>query len=140
MPDDTIALLSRLTDYAQQNEAAIEKVATEVERMREERLKPYFTTMGAFLALFVAAVSYIYSMEQRLTDGFFAIQSAIHEVKALERINRNSILTLDERLEVRSDTMRQRWAVHSQDHEHKNKSRELMAREILDLSREIKKK
>lgn len=138
MSEDTLALLTRLTDYAEHSETAIAKVIRDVEQLREDRYRPYLASMGAFLALFVAAVGYIYAMEQRLTAGFFDVQSAIHELRSFERINEDRIHVLDTMLETRTSTMGHRWTVHMQQHEQQDKARALMAKELLSISREVR--
>ena len=138
MSDDTLALLTRLTDYAQQSESAIAKVTLDVERLREDRYRPYLASMSAFLLLFMAAVGYIYAMEQRLTDGFFQIQASLHELRAYERINQDRIEVLDRRLSVRTETMTTRWRTHTAQHEQIDQGRQMMAQEILTIGRELR--
>jgi len=138
MSEDTLALLTRLTDYAQQSESAIAKVTQDVERMREERYKPYITTMGAFLALFMASIGYIYAMEQRLTDGFFEVQNVIGNLRSMEQINADRIAVTSDRLRARTSTMESRWDVHLKQHSQIDAGRQMMAQEILEMGRSLR--
>lgn len=135
--DDTLALLNRLTTYAEQTELSIAKVTADVERLRDERYKPYLTTMGAFLAIFVAAVGYVYAMEQRLMASLFQTQGQIQNVLALEKINENSIDVLEKRLAARTNTMGQRWDQHKVVHEKIDRSQDIVGKEVLGLIKEF---
>lgn len=133
MADDILSLLARLTDYAEHSESALAKVTADVEKLRDDRYKPYITSVGAFFALFVTAVGYVYAMEQRLTETYFTIQTSIHEVRSYARINEDRIQVLDARLHARTETMAHRWDAHKQVHTRMDARSTLMAKEILDL-------
>jgi hypothetical protein len=138
MTQDTLALLSRLTDYAEQSETALAKVTNDVQKMRDERYKPYLTTMGAFIAIFVTALGYVYSMENRLTDSLFKISENISEIRSYERINEDRIRVLDERLTARSKTMTQRWNTHQALHERIDQGTLLLSREVVELLKQVR--
>jgi hypothetical protein len=138
MTADTLALLGRLTDYAEQSETALAKVTEDVQQMRDERYKPYLTTMGAFVAIFVTAIGYVYSMENRLTDSMFKISENISGIRSYERINEDRIETLDERLKARTGTMNRRWESHQATHNRIDNGDKLMAQEMLNLIRDVR--
>jgi hypothetical protein len=138
MTEDTLALLSRLTDYAEHSEAALAKVTEDVQQMRDERYKPYLTTMGAFIAVFVTALGYVYSMENRLTDTMFKISANISEIRSYERINEDGIETLSTRLSARTETMGQRWNTHQDLHARMDRGTMLLSSEVLELLKEVK--
>jgi hypothetical protein len=138
MTQDTLALLSRLTDYAEQSETALAKVTADVQEMRDERYKPYLTTMGAFLAIFVTAIGYVYSMENRLTDSMFKISENISKIRSYERINEDRIETLSTRLAARTETMSQRWNTHQALHSRIDQGTMLLSAEVLELLKEVR--
>jgi hypothetical protein len=138
MTQDTLALLSRLTDYAEHSEATLAKVTADVQEMRDERYKPYLTTMGAFVAIFVTAIGYVYSMENRLTDSMFKISENISVIRSYERINEDGLETLDERLKARTGTMNRRWENHQSIHARIDTGDKIMAQEMLNLIRDVR--
>ena len=106
--------------------------------MREDRYKPYITTMGAFVALFVGAVGYIYQMEQRLTSTLFGLQSSIQDVRAYQKINEDRIATVDDRLTTRTQNMVFRWDQHAKEHSEISRQQHLMGNELIDVIKKIR--
>ena len=131
--EDMRALLSRLTDYSERNNSVISKLAKDMDDLREARYKPYITTLSAFLALFVTAVGYIYNVEQRLTDGSFALQRSIQQIDSAEHINADRIKVLDNRLATRTNTMSTRWDAHNQLHKEIESDKRALTMEVLTI-------
>lgn len=102
--------------------------------LKDARYKPYLTTMGAILALFVAGVSYVYQSEKHITGIMFAVSQNISEIRSQERINHAAITTLNQRLSDRTATMGHRWDVHIADHESSDRGMKLLAEQVLKNS------
>lgn len=102
-------ILIRLTSLAEDSREAFLRLEKEVHTARDKRLAGFVGASGAFVAVVVAVMAYVYNLETRLVGLLF-------ELNAEEAVVSERADVLEERLNTRSNNMAQRWDDHTNDH------------------------
>ena len=91
-------------------------MSSEIRELREQRYKPYLTSMGLFLGLALAVTGYVYNLEQRLINGIFAIERGVSELETISSTNAARLSDIEERYSMFRDFFEKRWDAHKEDH------------------------
>jgi hypothetical protein len=68
-------------------EESIHELREEVRELRNTRFRPYVSTVGALVTLFLAGLAYVYGLEHRINTAITAIRTDVHELRSYERIS-----------------------------------------------------
>jgi hypothetical protein len=68
-------------------ETSIHELRVDIKDLRDTRFKPYITTVGALVTLFLAGLGYIYNLEHSLNDAMDRLANEIHDLESYERIS-----------------------------------------------------
>lgn len=111
-----VGILSKLSEVAERNDRSFDRLALELEKLKEAKYRPYLTSMGTFLILIFGVTSYIYSLEVRLTRVIFDLSSSIHQIEGETKVNNERIQVMSERFKARTQGMETRWTAHNKNH------------------------
>jgi hypothetical protein len=125
MAATTEDILSRLTELAEYSGKSFERLEIDVQDLKQNRYKPYITSMGAFLVVVMGVMSYVYTLETRLSAVLFSLNARV--AVADERM-----MVLSDRLGVRTEGMVERWSNHASDHARMQDSLRLIVEHMLE--------
>lgn len=118
-------LLQRLTQMAEDSHASFQRIQADVQEIKDQRYKPYFASMGAFLVIVLGVMGYVYNLETRLTNLLFTMNAQV--TVSGERLD-----ALEKRLESRTNQMITRWDTHADRHASMDEGMRILVQRILD--------
>ena len=87
---------------------SIKELRQEISELKEQRYKPYFTSVGLFVVITLAVTGYVYNLESRITGALFNLQKEISSNDADIRVAREMITIHAERALARQDHAKER--------------------------------
>jgi hypothetical protein len=118
-------IFEQLLAVQDRTEESFKRLEDDVRELRDNRYRPYFASAGAFLAITLGVVGYIYSLETRLTSLLFTMNSQVNVTQ--ERIN-----VLESRLKARTESMQLRWDTHVNAHDSISEGMRILVEKLLD--------
>lgn len=68
-------------------EESIHELREEVKELRDSRFRPYISTVGALVSLFLAGLAYVYGLEHRLNVAIAGLKDDVYDLRSYERIS-----------------------------------------------------
>ena len=118
-------ILSRLTELAEYSSKSFERLEMDVQDLKQNRYKPYLTSMGAFLVVVLGVMGYVYNLETRLTAVLFQLNASV-------AVNSERLNVLSERLTDRTEATLERWHNHAEKHRTLEEGLRLIAVRLID--------
>ena len=109
--------ISRMADAMDRSSSSlttsIKELRQEISELKEQRYKPYFTSVGLFVVITLAVTGYVYNLESRITGALFNLQKEISSNDADIRVAREMVEIHAERAMARQDHTKEREAAIS---------------------------
>lgn len=118
-------LLVRLTSLTERSQEAFTKIEADVQSIKDQRYRPYFASMGAFLVVVIGVVGYVYNLETRLTSILFTLNSEVAVTQ--ERLD-----VQDSRLQMRTENNRALWETHTNRHDSLDEGLRIMVQKMIE--------
>ena len=127
--------LSRMAESLERSSStmttSLSDLKKEIAELKEQRYRPYFTSVGLFVAITLAVTGYVYSLESRITQAIFNLQKDISDNAADIRVAGELIDLHAERALARQTHAREREAYIREQIGEGRESQRRLAEEVL---------
>jgi len=116
-----------------------EEIRTEIQEIKDTRYRPYITSVGLFAVVTLAATSYIYNLETKITMRMFELSNRIAKNESGLAVNKEQVATNDQRSKSRAERDIRDLDEHRRDHIKDDERTNRIADELLEHLKARKK-